>query len=153
MKNRAEALHALRPGRAAGLPAPPPRPIIVLPDLEPHVMGDDNDVESDATSPGMALEAAVTRSEPQAPSSTGDGVAPVGKASFSFAALVDHPEETCKAMTDARALQPAKPLNVDITPGVADAFNERCRTLRVKKKDVVEVLLRAWLESSPEPRP
>lgn len=56
-------------------------------------------------------------------------------------------------MTDQRASQPSKPLNVDISPVTADAFDERCRTLRVKKKDVVEVLLRAWLESGDTPRP
>lgn len=64
-----------------------------------------------------------------------------------FAALVDRPVETCKAMTDARQAEPSKPLNIDITPGTAAAFDDRCRTLRVKKKDVVEVLLRAWLEA------
>lgn len=66
---------------------------------------------------------------------------------FSFDALVERPGETCKAMTDVRASQASKPLNVDITPATAEAFDDQCRKLRVKKKDVVEVLLRAWLES------
>ena len=42
--------------------------------------------------------------------------------------------------------QPSKPLNVDLTPDVARASTTGCRAMRLKKKDVVELLLRAWLD-------
>jgi len=43
---------------------------------------------------------------------------------------------------------PARPLNVDLTPETAAEFDDRCRALRLKKKDVVELLLRGWLTAS-----
>jgi len=157
MTDRAEALHALRPARAAGLPAPPPRPIVVLPDLEPESSKQDH-AASDIDTAEVASasldggDASPKRRQAQF-AETSDGQSSIDTTSFAFAALVDRPVETCKAMTDIRASQASKPLNVDITPDTADAFDERCRTLRVKKKDVVEVLLRAWLEAGDSPRP
>jgi len=161
--DRAQALHAFRASRTAGLPAPPTRSVVALPDLGAETdPGTENHAEGNATARQL--------DEQQPPSNQGEGVSGEGRgsprgrqqhhagvgrddtsaghASLSFEALVERPVQTCKTMTDIRLSSPSKPLNVDITPSTADAFDERCRALRVKKKDVVEVLLRAWLDAS-----
>ena len=61
-------------------------------------------------------------------------------------ALLADPRGTCQQMSYERENLPARPLNVNITPDVAAGFDDQCRRLRVKKKDVVELLLRGWLE-------
>lgn len=147
MTDRAQALHALRSPRSAGLPTPPPRPALVLPDLgdaggspgsDPGAAGDGQPAAGPAPAPTAAHE-------PEAAAELGSDQGP----RFTFDGLVARPVQTCKAMTDVRAAQPAKALNIDVTPSTADSFDERCRALRVKKKDVVEVLLRAWLAAAP----
>lgn len=50
-------------------------------------------------------------------------------------------------MTVLREDMAARPLNADLTPETFKAVSERCRDLRVNKKDIVEVLLRTWLEA------
>lgn len=157
MTNRADALQALRPARAAALPAPGPRPVSALPPLDLS-SGDTDPADHDiteATCPPLRSPAAERQESPPPPpqaaptaASPGSGPAPNPTSPFTFDDLVAEPTATCKAMTDARLSQPAKPLNVDLTPATADAFDDRCRALRIKKKDVAEVLLRAWLDAS-----
>lgn len=64
---------------------------------------------------------------------------------FTLRELLTDPIAVCRAMSAHREGMPARPLNVDLTPTVARRFDDECRALRVKKKDVVEVLLRSWL--------
>ena len=114
------------PGESAGA-VESGDPTVEVDDVAP---GDDRGVLPSAGAP----EATEGVLEPESP--------------FTFRALVERPWATCKAMTDARMQQPSKPLNVDISPATAQAFDDRIRTMRLKKKDVVEVLLRAWLAAS-----
>lgn len=53
-------------------------------------------------------------------------------------------------MSAHRENMPGRPLNVDLTPRLAARFDDHARALRVKKKDVVELLLRGWLASRGE---
>ncbi len=71
-----------------------------------------------------------------------------GAKNFTIDELLEDPIATCRRMAVLREDMPARPLNVDLTPETASSFNERCRDLRIKKKDVVEVLLRAWLDAT-----
>lgn len=118
---RSEALQAFRTARTDGLPPPPARlaATTTLP------------VRDVATPPAARPEPAANERD-----------------SFTMDELVKEPVRTCRRMATLREDLPARPLNVDLTPETAFIFNERCRELRVKKKDVVEVLLRAWLEVS-----
>lgn len=68
-----------------------------------------------------------------------------GDGPFTLGRLLADPITVCRAMSTHREDMPARPLNVDLTPTVARRFDDECRALRVKKKDVVEVLLRGWL--------
>ncbi len=93
------------------------------------------------------------RSEPQSPNGVGKHSAAsaspnddlTGGGAFTLSALLQDPAATCRAVGTYREAMPARPLNVDLTPETAAAFDDRCRALRLKKKDVVEVLLRGWL--------
>ncbi len=71
-----------------------------------------------------------------------------GGGAFTWAALLQDPTATCRAVGAYREAMPARPLNVDLTPETAAEFDNRCRALRLKKKDVVELLLRSWLTAS-----
>ena len=119
--DRSEALQAFRTARAASLPPPPTR------------------LASAATLP--AFEVAPAPEPPRQPStSPGD--------TFTVDELIREPVPTCRRMATLREDMPTRPLNVDLTPDTASSFSDRCRELRVKKKDVVEVLLRAWMEAT-----
>lgn len=171
--DRATALRSLHPSRTEGLPPPPIRAVptaapvadereVVIADdainpddvaltgellgepaplAAPLVVGDPEPIPAaaDAAFPTNSLDDAVNLDE---------AVNVAVEGPFTFRSLVDRPQATCKAMTDERLQQPSKPLNVNITPATAEAFDDRCRAMRLKKKDVVEVLLRAWLAAS-----
>lgn len=64
---------------------------------------------------------------------------------FDLDNLLRDPVAACRAMSRYREDMPVRALNVDLTPGIARRFDDQCRVLRVKKKDVVELLLRGWL--------
>lgn len=116
---RSDALQAFRTARAAGLPPPPTR-LAPAPPPGPE-----------ATAPEPSSKASSQRRD-----------------DFTLTELVQDPTSTCRRMASLREDMPARPLNVDLTPETATDFNDRCRELRVKKKDVIEVLLRAWLQAS-----
>lgn len=118
---RSEALQAFRTTRTVGLPPPPAR-------------------LASATTPPVSQVAAPTESPPGPSAGEED--------TFTVDELVREPVRTCRRMARLREDMPARPLNVDLTPETASTFSDRCRELRLKKKDVVEVLLRAWLEAS-----
>jgi hypothetical protein len=132
--DRAAALRSLRSDRTEGLPPPPA--LVPAPPSPPT-----NDSEPPARD--------VTPSEP-APVEPQAGRAHSGSAGSQYPAslnaLLADPVKACRDMGHLRENLPARPLNVDLTPAVAAAFDEQCRALRVKKKDVVELLLRGWLE-------
>jgi hypothetical protein len=96
-----------------------------------------------APTAGRRPRSAETKDEPAATSTAADSATPVRSG---FDRLVVDPVDACRTMGMLREGQPSKPLNVDLTPDVASRFDDRCRALRVKKKDVVELLLRAWLD-------
>lgn len=118
---RSEALQAFRTARTVGLPPPPAR-------------------LTSATTP--------TKTEAASPPQVQLEPTPSEEDTFTMNGLVSEPVRTCRRMAAIREDMPARPLNVDLTPDTASMFTDRCRELRVKKKDVVEVLLRAWLEAS-----
>lgn len=120
--SRTAALQALRPSRTDGLPPPPSRR---QPD-EP---------------PGFGSTSFPARPAELSPPSSDE-------ATFRLDQLLEDPSGTCRRMAQIREDMPARPLNVDLTPETARAFSDRCRALRVHKKDVIEVLLRAWLETA-----
>ena len=171
MTDRAAALAALRPSRSSTLPppptlAPPPadepkrQPVSGRPEQEIRpeqgATGESTPVEdaSIATRTGadpQPTDQPTTRSAGgRRGGNSGSATTSGGAASSSrrtrFEELVANPVDTCRTMGMVREGQPSKPLNVDLTPDVARSFDDRCRALRVKKKDVVELLLRAWLD-------
>lgn len=120
--SRAAALQALRPSRTDGLPSPPSR-------REPSAVPEPAVADPPARPVGLGPQSS-------------------DEATFRLDQLFEDPAGTCRRMAQSREEMPARPLNVDLTPETARAFSDRCRALRVNKKDVVEVLLRAWLEAS-----
>lgn len=133
MTDRAAALRSLRSSRAEGLPPPPPIP--------PTQAAP----EPEWTPPAPRLEIAAA-AENQDHTGTDTSRPAVAQPQTRLDDLLADPVRACRDMGNLRENMPARPLNVDLTPDLAAAFDEQCRTLRVKKKDVVELLLRGWLQ-------
>lgn len=129
MSDRAAALRSLR-SRTDGLPPPPP--------LAPG-----NNTTGDTAPPREPRRPSALE---EAQQGSADESLPRRYGSTSLDALLTDPVRACRDMGNLRENMPARPLNVDLTPEVAAAFDEQCRALRVKKKDVVELLLRGWLQ-------
>jgi hypothetical protein len=171
MSDRAASLAALRPSRSTALPPPPTLARARQTPDDPPVPGPGQPEPSEENSPAQAEvadTAAVTPAaevdEPAAvaapaagrrprsaetkhePAATSTAAESSTTARSGFDRLVADPVDACRTMGLLREGQPSKPLNVDLTPDVAGRFDDRCRALRVKKKDVVELLLRAWLD-------
>lgn len=160
MTDRATALRAFRKDRTDGLPPPPP--------LDPHPLPPRVDVGSVAGpegGPGVPGRSSTASRERQSDQQA--GLCPTAVATAATTpALIDRllrdPVAACRAMSAHRENSPARPLNVDLTPDLARGFDDKCRELRIKKKDVVELLLRGWLthlghhdldpELGPDPR-
>jgi hypothetical protein len=169
MTDRATSLTALRPSRSTALPPPPtlarqrqthddppvPDPRQPEPSEENSPAQADDaaaatpaaEVVQPATAAGRRPRPSEAKDEPTATSTAVESSNPVRSG---FDRLVADPVDACRTMGMLREGQPSKPLNVDLTPGVAGRFDDRCRALRVKKKDVVELLLRAWLDQPNE---
>lgn len=143
MTDRAGALRSLRPSRTDGLPPPPPlqagpdRLAVLSPPAEPPEP-QTSEAESDRPQRRSATGAEQPEAMPVGVDMSAGGL-------FTLVALIQDPAATCRAIAGHREAMPARPLNVDLTPETASAFDDRCRALRLKKKDVVEVLLRGWL--------
>ncbi len=144
MNDRAGALRGLRASRTAGLPPPPPLEVA----REPLTTSGNTGQPADSTAPepeepfGSQSPNGVGKDFPMSASPSDDLT---GGGAFTWAALLQDPTATCRAVGAYREAMPARPLNVDLTPETATAFDDRCRALRLKKKDVVELLLRGWL--------
>ncbi len=144
MNDRAGALRGLRASRTAGLPPPPPLEVA-------------RERLTTSGNTGQPAESAAPEPEKPSESQSPNGVGKhlptlaspdddlTGGGAFTWAALLQDPTATCRAVGAHREAMPARPLNVDLTPETATAFDDRCRALRLKKKDVVELLLRGWL--------
>jgi hypothetical protein len=128
VSDRAAALRSLR-SRTEGLPPPPA--------LSPAPRE-----ESPARAQSRRDESLARRD----PADRGEEASDAAVNPASWQALLADPLKACRDMANRRENMPARPLNVDLTPAAASAFDEQCRALRVKKKDVVELLLRGWLE-------
>lgn len=143
MTDRSAVLRAFRSSRTEGLPSPPP--LATAGHSRPAEL-DNSPSDSGGQDPGVRQPDAATPSLPGQPAADlpaqHEGP-PSGELTLS--ALLANPVSTCRAMSIRRESMPSRPLNVDLTPDVAARFDEQCRTLRVKKKDLVEVLLRGWL--------
>ncbi len=144
MTDRAGALRGLRPSRTVGLPPPPPLEV---------ARERSTTSGTDGKSTGSIAPSSEEQSESQSPSGAGKRTSAPASLSddltrggaFTLTALLEDPAATCRAVGTYREAMPARPLNVDLTPETAAAFDDHCRALRLKKKDVVEVLLRGWL--------
>jgi hypothetical protein len=128
--DRAAALRSLRTSRTDGLPPPPP-----------VASGGGATASSRPSPPEEPRRQLSDVSRQEASGDTGHP-----HETTSLDALLADPVRACREMGNLRENMPARPLNVDLTPDVAAAFDQQCRTLRVKKKDVVELLLRGWLQ-------
>lgn len=168
MSDRSASLAALRPSRSTALPPPPtlPPPRDTREDPQVPDRGRRTDPPQaeapaerppadetpavrttgvDAPAAGRRASSPAAKDDPAASSADARAATPIRSG---FDRLVTDPVDACRTMGMLREGQPSKPLNVDLTPGVASRFDDRCRTLRLKKKDVVELLLRAWLEQA-----
>jgi hypothetical protein len=132
VSDRAAALRSLR-SRTEGLPPPP-----ALSPAPRAASGED----PVARVQGRRDESFAGRD----PADRGEEASDTAAGPASWQALLADPVKACRDMANRRENMPARPLNVDLTPAAAAAFDEQCRALRVKKKDVVELLLRGWLE-------
>jgi hypothetical protein len=148
MTDRAGALRALRPSRTDGLPPPPPPlleaasdgPVGLTASSPPKLPASEGGSGQLDRQPGHDVDQ-------RPPGPVADDLSVGGM--FTLMALLQDPAAACRAIGGHREAMPARPLNVDLTPETATAFDDRCRTLRLKKKDVVELLLRGWLTATP----
>jgi hypothetical protein len=132
--DRTVAVRSLRHTRADGIP-PPAAPVV-----------DSEGVESTASIDNGPPPLTTPSQLPHNVDVDPGTYAPAhDDVSFALDNLLGDPVAACRAMSRYREDMPARALNVDLTPDIARRFDEQCRALRIKKKDVIELLLRGWL--------